>query len=465
VTGDAFGAIVGAEHVVLDAERLGVLSRDLSQEASAVACVAVAPGSVAELSAVVAEAGRQGRAVVARGAAWSYTLAHTPASAETVLIDMRRMNAIRSISVDDLYVTVEAGCTWERLHLALRERGVRLPFFGPLSGRTSTVGGAVSQNATFFGSGRYGTAADSVLGLEVVLADGSVVRTGSGAHRSGTPFARTFGPDLTGPFLADSGALGVKAAVTFALIPAPALTVGASFAFADLRTLVAVMGDLARTRLAAELYGFGGLYHELLAAMGFGFLREPAWTLHFAVDGVDEATADATLGALRRMVGGRGVELPGSVPIAMRADPFGATRAMFAATEKAVHLPVHALLPFSRAGAAIDLYERFARERAPLLREHGVGTWALPAAAGKDFLFELTVFYPEASGDAGREVALALRREAAELFDPLGAVHMQLGKFYGYEPVIEEPTFALLQSLKAAVDPEGRINPGALGLA
>jgi FAD/FMN-containing dehydrogenase len=130
-----------------------------------------------------------------------------------------------------------------------------------------------------------------------------------------------------------------------------------------------------------------------------------------------------------------------------------------------VHLPVHALLPFSKAETAIALYDNFARERSPIFKQHGIETWVLPAASGKDFLFEATVYFPENSGADARAAALELRGEVARLFDPLGAVHMQLGKFYDYAQVLEEPTFALLRGIKQLVDPDGSVNPGALGLS
>jgi FAD/FMN-containing dehydrogenase len=462
---DALGEIVGEDHVITAPDALEALSHDLSREPFEIAQVAVAPGSVDELVAVVKEARKLSLAIVARGAAWSYTRSHTPATAATLLIDMRRLNRVREINADDLFVTVETGCTWENLYLALRQRGVRTPFFGPLSGRYATIGGGLSQNAEFFGSGRYGAASDSVLGLEVILADGTLVRTGSGAHRTGSPFARSFGPDLTGLFIADSGTLGIKASATFTLVPTPALTVGASFAFDELLTLVAAMRDVARTRLAAELYAFGDLYHKLLGRIGFSFLEGIPWTLHITVDGADEAIAESTLALLRRIAGRRGRELPSSVPMAIRADPWGATRAMFQSAGKAVHLPIHALLPFSKAEDAIAIYDRFARERRPIFKQHGIETWVLPAASGKDFLFEATVYFPEDASPEVQAAALELRGEVARLFDPLGAVHMQLGKYYDFAPVLEESTLTLLRGIKQLVDPNSVLNPGALGLS
>ena len=91
-----------------------------------------------------------------------------------------------------------------------------------MSGFSPTVGGALSQGSVFLGSTRHGTSAESTLSLDVVLADGSLLQTGSASGvKRPSPFFRTYGPDLTGLFLGDAGALGIKARATLQLIPFP----------------------------------------------------------------------------------------------------------------------------------------------------------------------------------------------------------------------------------------------------
>lgn len=100
----------------------------------------------------------------------------------------------------------------------------------------------------FFGSARYGAAADNVLPLEVVLADGKLLRTGQSAIRNAAiPAYRLYGPDFAGMFLHDSGAIGVKAEATFRLIRTPAHTGFASFAFSSLATAAAALSEIARS--------------------------------------------------------------------------------------------------------------------------------------------------------------------------------------------------------------------------
>ena len=96
-----------------------------------------------------------------------------------------------------------------QIYEALKPLGLRLPFFGTFSGRGATVGGGLSNGALFLGTARYGTSAEIVLGMQVVLADGSILHTGQTAISTAKrPFTRTFGPDTTGLFTHDAGALG-----------------------------------------------------------------------------------------------------------------------------------------------------------------------------------------------------------------------------------------------------------------
>ncbi|MFQ3595215.1 MAG: FAD-binding oxidoreductase, partial [Sphingomonadaceae bacterium] len=198
--------VLGPEHVLLDEKERTFFSTDLSFRPREIARAVIRPGSTDELAQAVGIATRAGLAIVPRGGGMSYTSGYTPDRQASVLVDMRRMNRVLEINTDDMYVTVECGCTWKQLWEALAPHGVRTPYWGPLSGAYATVGGAISQNSLFHGSGVHGTVAESVLGLQVVLADGTVLVTGSGAHRNSNPFWRFFGPDMTGIFTADTGA-------------------------------------------------------------------------------------------------------------------------------------------------------------------------------------------------------------------------------------------------------------------
>ena len=142
-----------------------------------------------------------GYSVIPRGGGMSYTKGYVPVNDKSIMVDMSAMDKVVEVNTQDMYVTVQAGCTWQTLYRTLKDTGFRTPFWGTLSGSKATVGGALSQNAIFWGSGQHGFAVDSVIGLEVVLSNGEILQTGSSAQLNGTPFARHYGPDLTGPVL------------------------------------------------------------------------------------------------------------------------------------------------------------------------------------------------------------------------------------------------------------------------
>ena len=462
-------AIVGEEHLSTDPKVCRRLAADLSLLPFEPAAAVVSPGSLAELAAAVAAAHRAGLSIATRGGGMSYTHAHPPTRPGTLLLDTGRLHRVVSVEADDLYAVVEAGCTWEALTLALREHGLRTPFWGPLSGAHATIGGTLSQNAAFYGSAGYGTAAESVLGLTVVLADGTVVRTGSGGCAGAGPFARYFGPDLTGLFLADSGALGIKAEASLRLVPAPAVALAASFAFERRADAVEAMREMARLGVASDLFAFDRYYHGLLDRLGFGFLAEQAFSLHAVVEGHDLGHAASALALLVEIGRRHGRELDPSVPLAIRADPFGATRTLFKGEERGVHLPVHAFVPFSRAPRAVAALEELLAEHGATLAAQEIGIWTLMLVAGKDFLLEGSLFFggdyrdPSVAAEA-RATVLALRRELATRWDAVGSIHVQVGRYYDYAGRLENGTRSLLEQVKRLLDPEGALAAGALGL-
>jgi D-lactate dehydrogenase (cytochrome) len=481
---DELKGIVGDEHVITDQEEREYFSRDLSFEPYEVAAVVVQPASTEEVAAVVALAHRSSMPVVARGGGMSYTQGYTPARENTVLLDMRRMDAVVEIVDKDLYAVIECGTPWEQVYRTLDAAGLRTPYFGPLSGRYATVGGALSQNSLFYGSGQFGTVADSVLGLEVVLGDGRVLHTGSWARRGSTPFMRYNGPDLTGLFLGDTGAFGIKTRAAIKVVPKPELSVSASFAVPDFASSVKAMRRMQRIGTAAEVYGLDPFYHETLAKAGLTFLAEHEWSVHVTVDAADQATADAAMNVLRQIGEEFGTEIENTAAVAFRADPFGAVQSVLLGPEGQLWLPIHAFLPYSKAPEALDAVQGYLDENRELMERHGIRTSLLTASSGHDFVFEPSFYWkdelgrfrlerilPEAAEDWGkiepdtdaRAVVLELRRGLRDLFDRIGGVHIQIGKYYEFGGMLEPTTEEVVRGIKELLDPDGLVNPGSLG--
>ena len=126
-----------------------------------------------------------------------------------------------------------------------RFRDCAHPCWGTGSGLKATVGGSLSQNAANYGSARYGTIAESVLGLKVVLAKGQQLETGSWSTTDHpTPFDRQYGPDLTGLFLGDGGAFGIKGEIALRLIPRPEVAGYKAYGFDHREDMVEAMAQI-----------------------------------------------------------------------------------------------------------------------------------------------------------------------------------------------------------------------------
>jgi FAD/FMN-containing dehydrogenase len=516
---DELTALLGAENVIADPSELAFYSTDVYRRADVDAALVIRPGTLDTLAEAIGLCTSRDAAVIPRGGGLSYTGGFLPIRAGSVIVDLSRLDAIVEINATDMFVTVECGATWKTLYEALRPLGLRTPFFGPMSGHGSTVGGALSQGSIFLGSTQYGTTADSVLGLEVVLADGSILVTGSASGMTAPhPFFRNYGPDLTGPFLHDAGALGFKARATLRLLRTPDHSAFASFAFSNHADMLGVMSEVSRRGLAAECYGsdpyiwgmrlwdsdlsrdvervvgviksgrnlVAGLKDAVrMAVTGRHALDKVEYGMNIAIDGRSDAEVQFALSEIRSIVSTRGQEVEPTIPMAVRGTPFLPPNDILGPKGQR-WAPSHGIAPHSRIVALTDDLHAFFEERADLLEAHGVKwgyvTFAISTTA---ILLEPMLYWPgEREPYHERMIAPAhlaklprlppaprtaevvgrLRADLNAFWLAHGCAHLQIGKAYRYLEDRRAPTRALLESFKRLVDPRGLVNPGALGL-
>jgi FAD/FMN-containing dehydrogenase len=500
----------GAE-VLTDEVSLDYYAHDIYDRGADLAAV-VRPKDKVQLAAAVAAATSVGHPVIPRGGGMSYTGGYTADTPGAVLFDLKKMNRVLEVNDTDMSVTVEPGCTWATLYERLSHHKLRTPFWGSLSGLHATVGGGMSQNGMFWGSGRHGSMVQSCNALEVVLADGTLLSVGK--H-----FMRPYGPDLTGLFLGDTGALGIKAEITLRLIPEANAHGYASFAFDEYEGYVRAMSDIERAGLATECFGFdpklnairmqresmGSDAKALIGMMkkqssvfgalkegikvvtaGRNFLKDAKFSLHVLTEGRIQAAADADIEGARQIVAAHGgQEVENTIPKIIRANPFGPLNSMLG-PEGERWAPIHGLLPHGKAVECHAAIETLFDEHREEMDKLGIHTGTLcGAVGGAGLIIEPCIYWPDARNpvieDTVEPAHLAklprhkkneeawaltqkLKQALLKLFLKYGAAHFQIGRTYLYRDALDPTADELLLSIKAQVDPRGLMNPGSLGL-
>jgi FAD/FMN-containing dehydrogenase len=510
--------ILGDQYVLTDQQSRVFFSQDIWERGD-LASFVIQPANTEQLAQAVAAITTADYSVIGRGGGMSYTKSYTPSEPNTVIIDTGRMNKVLEINKGDMYVTVESGCSWSDLHNALDGTGLRTPYWGTLSGIKATVGGTMSQNGVFWGSGQFGSAVDSVVSLNVVLADGSVLSTGSASQINGSPFFRHFGPDLSGIFCSDSGALGIKATITLRLAPVLPAKEQATFNFETGDKMMEAMAEIARQDLASECFAFdpkvtklrsgpdkvtndmkaffgvlkgsGSIFKAIrdglkIALAGRRFMKNIQWPMHTLVEQRSDAAVKASLDIIRKIVhqyGGN--EIENTIPKIVRANPFGPLNVILGPKGER-WAPTHGLVALSKAASTLgDLETIFSKHQAAIDEHDILIGYILISISTNGLVVEPVFFWPEPlnelheqtiqadflatlperpENDAAHAAVAAIKHDVIDYFRDAGAIHLQIGKAYHYSTGLKPEPLKLIEQIKQAVDPKGKINPGVLGL-
>jgi D-lactate dehydrogenase (cytochrome) len=200
----------------------------------------VFPASRSEVEAILRWANDERVAITPYGSGTSVE-GHVIPVHGGISLDLSRLNAIVEVRPADLLARVQAGVTRLQLEERLREAGL---FFPVDPGADASIGGMVATNASGTNAVRYGTMRDNTLGLEVVLADGTTIRTGGAAPKSSA------GYDLTRLFVGSEGTLGVVTEVLLRVHPLPEFVVAGRAVFPDVDSAVRAATRLIQTGAA-----------------------------------------------------------------------------------------------------------------------------------------------------------------------------------------------------------------------
>ena len=249
-----FAAIVGERYAITDPQVLHsylVEMRDLYHGRSP---LVLRPGSTEEVSRIVKLANETKTAIVPQGGNTGLVGGQIAFNGE-IVVSLTRLDKIREVDPVSNTITVEAGVTLQRTREAAAKVDRLYPQLLPSEG-TCTIGGNLSTNAGGIAAVAHGIARSHALGLEVVLADGRVLRDLNKLKKNNT------GYDLRDLFIGAEGTLGIITAAVLRMVPRPRAT---ETAYAGVPSPDAALGLL---KIAEERSGGGVISFELIARVG-----------------------------------------------------------------------------------------------------------------------------------------------------------------------------------------------------
>jgi glycolate oxidase len=448
--------IVGEENVRADEVELMAYSRDMSVHVGIPEAIVFAY-STDQVSKIMALANKHRIPVIPRGSGTSVTGA-VLAPTGGIVLDLSKMNKIKEINREDGYVVVEPGVILAALNAALAPTHFYPP--DPSSGVLASIGGTVATNASGERAVKYGGTKEWIMCLEVVLADGRVLKTGTTVPKSSSGF------DLTHVFIGSEGALGVVTEITARILPMPEYVAFATIRFKTLE-------DAGDTVTEILTQGIPLSKCEVLDSVSLGVVKEVmgleipdevGCMLFIQVDG-QKATVQEQLDRIGE--------------IADQQNQIGMQR-----TDDAAEM---AKIWAARSGLVAALSKVARGERLiPLVEDFGVPISKIPDVikevqkVGEKHGFRIASFGHVGDGNIHAVLLLDARKpehwqkakEIAKDFIDVtlkldGTLTAEHGTGMAKSPyMVEELGIGqdVMRSFKQALDPNGILNPGKMGL-
>lgn len=444
---DRLAEIVGGRYVSTDPDVLAGRCVDYTGRYRGRATALVRPGTDDEVATVLRACRGAGARVTVQGGRTSLVAGAVPEH-DDVLLSTERLATVGEVDVVERRVRAGAGATLAAVQRAARDAG--LVFGVDLAARDSaTVGGMASTNAGGLRTVRYGNMGEQVLGLEVALPDGSVVRRHSEVRSDNT------GYDLASLFVGAEGTLGVITALDLRLHPTPAQRVTAIAGFDDLDAAVATARELRDADGIAALELIDARASVLTAEhLGVGAAADGAWQVLIELAG-DVDQTERLADALER------ADLAGEPAVGVDT----ATQYRLWQVREAIAdvlgiqgppLKFDVSLPLSRiaefADAATALVADHAPRAIPVLFGHlGEGNLHLNLvrctldAEGEHALYSaMMALIADCGGNVSSEHGVGTRKRD----------YLSMSR--------TDADIAAMRTLKAAFDPEGYLNPAVL---
>ena len=459
--------IVGPDNVLLDEPSLAAYSMDafgrwrgepLDPGAPRVFAVA-RPGSTEEVVEIVRLACRESIPIVPYGGGTGVAGALTPLKGG-IAVDLKRMNRILEISPQDRTATVEAGVILGDLNDALGREGFMLGH-DPYSVPIATIGGAISTNGVGYRAARYGSMGEQVLGLEVVLPNGDMLKTKAVPKMSA-------GPSLHPLFIGAEGVLGIITRATLRVFRQPEARVFKSFAFPQFEDGFAAMLEMFSLGLRPALIDLS----EEPVYNPDGSDESSTVLMYLVFEGYEEEVEAQVARTLKVCLASSGSDVgpqPAQRYWDTRHDSAYSYKERFL-SGKPAERPTrgwprttdypHVALPASRVLEYRRRCRQLAAERGLHVREYSL--WTQPEL----FSMILVDVAMEERGEPGQlpiasDEVLSL---AQDMGGSMEYVHGIGTKLVHLMPRELGGNLEALRSIKSALDPHNIMNPGKLGL-
>ena len=437
---DAFAPVDDA--AALDA--LGP-SRGFDAPAAPAPLAVVAPATTEQVVAVIRVAGEYATPIVPYGAGTGL-MGGARSLQSGIVLDLKRMARVREVDPDAGWAWIEAGAVLADVNRQLAPSRLMLGH-DPWTVGLATVGGAISTNGLGFLGGKYGSMGQQVRAREVVLADGTVLRTAPALPHS-------TGPDLTRLFVAAEGTLGVITAAALRLFPLPEAEVRLGYRFDAFERGFEALLQMQRIGLTPAVLDYGerptgGPWQAQQPTLYLGFLgvREEADAQVRRAARICSEATPIPADEVEEFWDDRHVPAEGFAQRRRGSWPGGGRCFDYLH----VALPASAVLDYRRGATAIAAEHRVDVVETGLWVHAGLFSMVL-VTAGDDAAHRM---------EAAVDTALRLAIDAGGSIEYCHGVGVRLAHLMREQ---HGAGLDVLRALKHALDPKGILNPGKLGL-
>ena len=455
---DELKSIVGSSGWTTDADELQPHLTEWRDRYQGETLIMVSPDNTEDVSAIIRACAASNTAVVPQGGNTGLCGGAIPdSSGQQVLLSLSRMNTIRSIAANDFSMIVEAGCILADVQAAAHDAGRFFPLSLAAEG-SCQIGGNLSTNAGGINVLRYGNARAQVLGLEVVLADGTVWNGLRGLRKD------TAGYDIKQLFIGSEGTLGVITAANLRLYPEVRNTQTAMIAVSSPTRAVELLAGF-RESLADQLQAF-----ELIPSRALRYLNRhmPAIQLPFTNDHPWYVLIESSLDheEILETVLAEAIEndLGSDAVVAKNVSEQAALwriRHSISEAQKfeGVSLKHDVSVPVGKIGEFIEVAEAAVLERIPDARVVAFGHVG-------DGNVHFNISQPKSSSaESFRDEANALSDIIYDIvieFDGSISAEHGVGQFKrdALKKYLASEEIAIMKTIKAALDPGNILNPG-----